>query len=323
MRKLNRFSLKSPREASGSPLFKMGAFGCAAALAMSAAGCLPGDTRPVPERVDATVEPGPGLTNGIETADGWRISFERVLLATGNLDFENDDVTCNSYAEARYDRLFDFAVVTGRQKLGTAYGLGTCRVEFRLRAPSFDALLGPGATAEDVAMMRARATDRFAEEERVSLLAVGSAVKGEEAKRFEWVFRQSYEMTDCKAAEGDGFMTTLTLTEGASSELRIEVRPEELFRALPDDGAPLRFQPMADADADGDGRVTFDELSKMLRPVVATGELGPDGGAVDAGAVDGGAEASLEALVYKDLLPRVLRVAGGGSCEVDDRGSGR
>jgi hypothetical protein len=303
---------------------KIGAVVCAAALLMVTAGCLPGDTRPVPERVDATVEPGPGLTYGIETADGWRISLDRVLLATGNLDFENDDVTCNSYAEARYDRLFDFAVVTGRQKLGTAYGLGTCRVEFRLRAPSFDALLGPGATAEDVAMMRLRATDRFAEDERVSLLAIGEAVRGEASKRFEWVFRQSYEMTDCKAADGDGFATTLTLTEAASSELRIEVRPEELFRALPDDGAPLRFQPMADADADADGRVTFDELSKIPRPVVDSGEL--DGGAGDAGAPDAGdagAAASLEGLVYKDLLPRVLRVAGGGSCEVDERGGGR
>ena len=294
---------------------------------MGAAGCLPGDTRPVPERLDATVEPGPGLTLGIETADGWQIKVERFLLATGNIDFENDDVGCTSYAEARYDRLFDFAVVTDRQKLGTAYGLGTCRVEFRLRAPSFDALLGPGATPADVAFMRLRASDRFAENERVSLLAKGSATRGTEVKRFEWVFRQSFEMTDCKA-EGGGFMTTVKLTEGASSELRIEVRPEELFRALADDSAELRFQPMADADADADGAVTLEELSKVMPPVVDTGEHGPGGGspdAGDAGSPDAGADApeSLEALVYEDLLPRVLRVAGGGSCEVEDRSGGR
>lgn len=292
------------------------------AAALGAAGCLPGDTRPVPERVDATIEPGPGLVNGIETADGWKIYFDRFLLAAGNFDFEEDDGTCNSYAEARYDRLFDFAVAFGRQKLGTAYGLGTCRVEFRFRAPSFDAILGQGTTAEDVAMMRLRATDRFSEDERVSLLAIGKASKGGASKRFQWVFRQSYEITDCKSFSGDGFVTTLTLTEAASSELPIEVRAEELFRSSADDGAELLFQPIADADADGDGDVTFDELSKAPRPVPES-PGGGLGGLSDAGVVDAGAEASLEGLIYKELLPRILRVSGGGSCEVDERGGGR
>lgn len=291
--------------------------------ALGATGCLPGDTRPVPERVDATVEPGPGLRDGIVTADGWTISLQRFLLATGNLDFENDDVTCNSYAEARYDRLFDFTAVTGREKLGTAYGLGSCAVEFRLRAPSFDVLLGPGATASDVEFMRIEASDRFEEGERVSLLAIGTATRGEEKKQFEWVFRRSYELTNCKK-DGGGFTTTLELTEGASSELRIEVRPEELFRSLPDDAAELRFQPMADADADGDGAVTMEELSKAPPPVVGSGELGggaPETG--DGGPPDAGAEApkSLEALLYDELLMRVLRVAGGGACEEERRRS--
>lgn len=300
---------------TGAAPIKICAIAWGAALA---AGCLPGDTRPVPERVDATVEPGPGLTYGIETADGWTIAFDRFLLAAGNFDFEEDDGTCNSYAEARYDRLFDFAAVKGRQKLGTAYGLGTCRTEFRLRAPSFDAILGPGTTADDVAMMRAEATDRFADDERMSVLAIGKATRGNESKRFEWVFRQSYEITDCKALDGEGFVTTLTLTEGASSGLPIEVRPEELFRAKADDGAEFLFQPMADADADGDGAVTFDELSKAPRPVVED----PDGGA--GGSPDAGSPgASLEGMVYKELLPRVLRISGGGSCEVDERGGGR
>jgi hypothetical protein len=296
---------------------------CCASLAAGAIGCLPGDTRPIPERVHVTAEPGQGLTQGIDTADGWHITFDRFLLALGNLDFENDDVTCNSYAEARYDRLFDFTVA-GREKLGTVYGLGTCRIEFRLRAPSFDALIGPGATASDVPLMRIEAADHYQMEQgRVSLLVLGAASRGEEKKQFFWMFRRSYELTNCEAP-GGGYLTTVELTEASSSELRIEVRAEELFRAAPDDSAPLLFQPMADADTNADGYVIFEELALVPMPVVETGELGEGaasggGGAGGAGPSDAGTPDSLEALVYRDLLPRVLRVAGGGPCEIEDR----
>jgi len=288
----------------------------AASIASFATSCLPGDTRPVPERIDVTAEPGPGLTLGIHTADGWTITFDRFLLAMGNVGFENEDTTCNSYAEAHYDRLFDFAVA-GRSKLSTVYGLGVCRIDFRLRAPSFDVVLGPGATASDVTFMRTQGTDRYAEDERVSVRAIGAATRGQETKRFEWVFRRSYRLMNCEA-EGGSLSTTVKLTTGASRTLRIEVRPEELFRALPDDDADLVFQPMADADADADGIITLDELSKVAPPSIDAAKAGQGGGSSDAGA---DAPTSHEALVYEELLPRVLRVAGGGPCEVEDRRS--
>jgi hypothetical protein len=311
MRKLPRHSRGNDARASSvfSPREAVGIAVAIASFAPFAMGCLPGDTRPVPERVDVTAEPGQGLTLGIDTADGWRITFDRFLLALGNVDFDSRDPACNSYAEARYDRVFDFTVA-GREKLGTAYGLGTCRIEFRLRAPSFDAILGPGATASDVTFMRMRGTDRHAEDDRVSVRAIGAAVRGPETKQFEWVFRRSYEITNCEV-EGGGFSTTVELTEASSSELRIEVRPEELFRSRPDDSADLRFQPMADADVDADGVVTLDELSGAPPPVVdAAGAGGAD--------AEAGAPASLESLVYTGLLPRVLRVAGGGPCEEEE-----
>lgn len=294
----------------------------ALALASLATGCLPGDTRPEPESLYVTAEPSQGLTLGIETSDGWRITFDRLLLAIGNIDFEEEDASCNSYAEAHYNRLFDFTVA-GREKVGTVYGLGTCRVEFRLREPSFEALIGPGATASDLAFMRTRGTDRFAEDARASVLAIGAGARGDVTKRFEWLFRRSYELTNCKT-EGGGLATTLELTEGAAGELRIEVRGEELFRSLADDRADLWFQPIAEADADADGTVTLDELSNAPRPPRDTGEIGPGDGS--SGASRGapsdpaeGSSGSIEHLVYEDLLPRLLRVAGAGPCEAEER----
>lgn len=267
-----------------------GAAAAALAIATSATACLPGDTRPVPESVYTTAEPTEAVTAGIETSDGWRITFDRLVVGLGNVHLEDEDASCNSYAGAWYDRLFDFTVA-GREKVGTVYGLGTCRIEFRLRSPSFDALLGPGASAEDVAFMRIEASDPYVAGERVSVMAIGEAARGGEVKRFDWRFRRSYDMFDCQA-EGEGLSTRLELAEGGYSELRLEVRGEEFFRAAPEDDAALRFQPIADADADADGLVTLDELS-------ASGSLG--------------------ALLYNELLPRLVRVRGGGACEIEDR----
>jgi hypothetical protein len=286
------------------------------ALALGVTSCLPGDTRPPPERVEVTVQPGAAFAGGIETADGWRVTFDRFLLGIGNIDFENDDKSCNSYAEARYDRLYDFTAIEGPHKVGTVYGLGTCRVEFRLRAPSFDVLRGPGVTQGDVDLMRVQATDRFSEDGRVSLLVIGAASRGQETKRFEWAFRRSYELTDCEGEDG-GFLTTLKLSEAGEGSLPIEVRPEQLFLAAPEETAELHFQPIADADADADGAVTLLELSEAPPPpTMVVWPVNPiDGGSL--------APTSLEALVYQLLVPRVLRVAGGGACLSDERGNGR
>lgn len=293
-----------------------------AAVASSALGCLPGDTRPVPERVEVTAEPEASVRAGLATDDGWRITYDRLLMALGNVGFSSEDAPCTSYAETHYDRLFDFTVA-GREKVGTIYGLGTCRVDFRVRSPSFDALLEPGATASDVALMRQKASDRFEDDRPISVLLIGAASHGAARKSFTWAFRTSYRVTDCEAL-GGGLLTTVELTEATSSELRFEVRPRELFRAAADDGAPLVFQPIADADADADGDITLDELSKAPLSNAGLGGLGPDGGLVDAGgleqgggAPDAGGEAppSLESLIYGSLVPRLVRAAGGGPCD--------
>lgn len=301
--------------------------GFLASFGASAIGCLPGDTRPVPERIDLTVEPEANVRAGLLTDDGWQITYERLLMAIGSAGFKSDD-SCNDYAEARYDRLFDFTV-SGRERLSTIYGLGSCRVDFRLRAPSFDAILEPGTTAADVAFMRERASDRFEDDRPISALIIGASARGGVKKSFRWAFRTSYRFTDCEAF-GGGYLTSVELAEGASRQIALEARPRELFRAQADDEAKLLFQPIADADANGDGDVTLDELSKAPAPSEGLGGVGPDGGVIDAGGIgqggawpEGGAEPpSLEALIYGSLTPRLVRVMGGGPC-IAENGGGR
>lgn len=291
------------------------------------AACLPGDSRPEPASIYLSAEPSASVAEGFTTADGWSVSFTRLLVALGDVDLDFDDA-CNVYAEANYDRLFDFTVAE-QEKVGTAFGLGDCELEFRVRAPSYDAILGPGATRADVESMRIEETDRFADEARTSVFASGVATREGVEKRFTWSFRRSFELTDCPDGEGRS-TTSFQLETGQSYTLRVEVRGEELFRAKVDDDADFVFQPLADADADGDGDVTLLEMSMAPRPAAA-GAWAPQPTDQDEGDgprrddeeedVPTAEELTLEHYVYDELLPRLTRMAGGGRCatEVRDR----
>ncbi len=286
-------------------------------LAASAAACLPGDGRPEPGRVYVTAEPSEGTRAGFVTSDGWAVTFERFLTALGDTDLESpggrDDDACTAYSEARYEWLFDFTVA-GREKVGVVHGLGSCLVELRLRGPSDDAVLGAGATGEDADAMRPRASDAYADDERVTLVARGTAALGGVTKRFDWRFRRSYEVGACPTSAGGRAANVLDLEGGDDEELRMIVRGEELFRRGPSDAAPLEFGLLAAADTDADGAVTLDELALAPAPPDVAAFVDPPEGAEPLEP-----PASLADLVYVHLLPRIVRVDGSLACEMELR----
>lgn len=103
---------------------------------------------------------------------------------------------------------------------------------------------------------------------------------------------------------------TITLRSGESPHLAITVRAEELFRASPDDGAPLRFDALADADSDGDQAITLEELSNVTLPISSLGE---DGGAPPPCDFS---QPTLRYLIEQVLVPRMLRLNTSGRCWV-------
>ncbi len=84
---------------------------------------------------------------------------------------------------------------------------------------------------------------------------VGSASNaGGETKTFTWVFDEPTRYTDCET-------TTRVESEGVA-EFQITVHADHLFYdSLVAEEPDLRFQPIADADADANGEVTAEELS--------------------------------------------------------------
>jgi hypothetical protein len=269
-------------------------------------GCLPGDERPEPGSLFVTAEPSEATAAGFVTPDGWTIRFDRFVTAVGQLRLSED--SCNAYGEARYAWLFDFAVAE-REKVGLVYGLGTCSLEFDFRPPSFNSPLGPGVTEQDRELMGRTGSDAYTTDQRVAVIVRGQAQRAGETKRFDWTFRHRYELTRCAADEGATSPSTVEFRAGERVTRQIVVRAEELFRRAAEDDAPFHFDPLTTADADGDGSITIGELNEVDAPPDDNGEA-PD-------ETDDGTPLSLADLIYRRLLPRVLYLAGGGTCEAE------
>jgi hypothetical protein len=285
------------------------------------ANCLPGDIRPTPATVHMTAEGSAAVTSGLTTDDGWKITFERLLVGIGDATLGGS--SCDDYADARYDRLFDFTV-KGPQKLSDLYGVGACRLRLRLRVPAFDALLQEGVSTADLALMRTAGDDAFAKATGVSVYVRGHAAQGAVTKHFEWKFRLGFSLHDCGSDVGDagspapdagdtGDAGTLDLVGGAAPSIDVVVHGEELFRNTAHDGAPLFFDGIAIADINDDQAITLDELAKVPTPL-------PD---FDAGAGADAGPPSRASFMYETLVPRMIHVGTFGPCQADIRGFGR
>jgi len=280
--------------------------------------CVPADTRPAPRTLTMTVSPSPALANGVVTADGWALTFSRVLVGIGNPGLSG---ACTEYSEADYDRVLDVTKLRG-QKLGVLHGIGKCYVRFRVSSPSSDALLGAGVTEEDKTRMRTPGGDKYVPLGGIALDVTGSATQGATTKQFHFTFRPRVRYRDCNLAlDGGGHAepgVDLASNENVTYDIRIEA--EALFR---DDDTPsaaaLRFAPFAAADTNQDGLVTMEELEQV--PIAALRDAGPfeagtydfadDGGVVGARSV---AIATLADYVYVVLMPTIARFRGVGFC---------
>jgi hypothetical protein len=276
-----------------------------AALVLSSAldlvGCLPGDTRPEPAALRMFASASDGTQGGFDTADGWRVSFDRLVTGVGDGNLGED--TCTAYSSTDYTRLFDFTAISN-EYVGVVYGIGTCDLEFEMRGPNVETILGAGVSQADVDVMRPKGSDAFVDDSRTSVLVIGSATQDDRTKSFRWAFRNGFEVRKCERLDGDGYESFLELEGGAERVYPIEVRGEELFRVTDEDDAPLHFDAFASADVDADDRVTLEELGEVPAPSSGeTDELADD--------------TTLAELVYLKLLPRLSRMAGAGPCETE------
>lgn len=316
------------RRLSTRRLVTVAALACGAA-ALGAAGlsaldaCVPADTRPVPGSLTLTVSPSPAVTMGVTTADGWNVTFDHVVVNMGQASLSD---ACNSYSEANYTRVLD---VTSQQnqKLSILYGIGQCDLRFRVAPPTVDAVLGDNVSPDVLTSLRTPGGDAYVPLGGIGIDLAGTAVRGAVTKHFHLLFRPRVRYGNCRLVEDAGPGIDLASSEALTYDIRIEA--EAVLRDDVDAAtASLRFEPFANADKDGDGNVTLDEL--RLVPI----EDVRDGGAFEAGTYEFDDDAGIfragRAIpittfgdyVYELLLPSLPRFRDTGNCTVGLGGRG-
>lgn len=127
---------------------------------------------------------------------------------------------------------------------------------------------------------------------------VGTATKGTATKSFDWVFDRATRYERCD--------TTTHVTDGGRATFQITVHADHLlYDSLVSSEPEVLFQPLADADADGDGVITQPELA-----------------ARDIGGYDPGSEDGVDDLwAWLNALARTLgHVDGEGHCHAVPEG---
>jgi hypothetical protein len=282
--------------------------------------CVPADTRPAPGTLTFTVSPSPAVAHGVTSADGWSISFDRVLVGIGN---EGLGEACSIYGEANYDRILD-VTSEANQHLGILHGIGQCDVDFRIAAPSTDAILGDGVTEDDKTRLRTPGGDAYEPSSGIAADVAATATRAGVTKHFHLSFRPRIRYQRC-SLDPDAGQPEVDLASNVDLTYDIRIEAEALLRDDVDVAAHLRFDPFANADKDGDGTVTLDELRAV--PIEDVRDGGPfEAGTYevdDAGQLTRGKPIVITSFgdyVYLLLAPTLARFRDTGTCIPSARG---
>ncbi len=172
-------------------------------------------------------------------ADGWSVHFDAFLVCLGAVEG----------AGVRFDgtKIFDLTqpgpveVASGPADSGpialASYGI----------VPADSNAQNVNARTEDVQAMV---------QGGYSVYVVGTATRDASTIRFSWGFDSATRYENCHAVH--------EVPDGGVGVMQITVHGDHLFMdSLVEEEPSLRFQPIADADADGDGQVTADELEAV------------------------------------------------------------
>lgn len=135
--------------------------------------------------------------------------------------------------------------------------------------------IGPDSNAlatniadSDLALLKSRTA---------SLIVVGSGTKAGVTRSFEWSFTTNTLYDACERAENMG--KGVTLTPGREVTVQLTVHGDHLFADQLTGDAKLRFEAIANADGNGDNRVTLDELAVVQLTSLPQGQYGAAGAA--------------------------------------------
>lgn len=196
-----------------------------------------------------------------EFHDGWGVTFSKFLVTIGEIKVETVDGTVG--ASIPDSKIWD-VTKTGPVIIAEAKNVPDqeySQVSYAI-APDANATAG-NASESDVALMKA---------DKYSVYVEGKGTKGGVEKTFKWGFDTDTLLQDCTPEEGK---PGLTVPSGGEVKVELTIHGDHLFLDdLQAADSDLRFDTIADADADADGEVTLEELSQVDLTTLDSGTYG-------------------------------------------------
>ncbi|MFO0744894.1 MAG: hypothetical protein U1F43_04350 [Myxococcota bacterium] len=222
-----------------------------------------------------------------DVADGWSIDFQRFLVAVSDVSVGKTGKTAALVAVE--PRVFDLT----KPSNGQGHLLGSADVKGGVYdhasysiAPAVQGSIAGNVTAADTSFMVDHGYAVYIE---------ATAQKGGESKHFTWAFTGTTHYTSCPTA---------ARVDGDTATAQITVHADHLFATtIGDEAAPLRFQALADADADHDDEVTQAELAAVAISGLSGYDVAGHTGVTDLGAF------------VAAQIPAIGHIDGEGMCE--------
>lgn len=177
--------------------------------------------------------------------DGWTIRFTKFLVVIGGLQMasaKGDQGPSDAQA-----KLFNLQKKGPHTVADLKTPAGTWDAPAYSILPASASTQAGNADPADLAMMQ---------KEGYSLYLEGEAEKGGQKKAFVWGFKLQIAFKKCKS--------NAVITAGGKTTLQITIHADHLFYDdLENPEAKLRFDAIAAADKDNDGKITSQELSEV------------------------------------------------------------
>lgn len=197
--------------------------------------------------------------------DGWSVKFSRFLIVLR--DTAIADTTGAVGAQQPGAKAFDL-VKKGPVEVFAAAAPGKAWDVVRYAIAPDSNADATNIEASDLALLKSRTA---------SLIAIGTGTKAGVTKSFEWSFTSNTLYDACERAGGGG--KGITLVPGKEVMVQLTVHGDHFFYDQLSGDAKLRFDPIANADANNDNKVTLDELATVQLTALPQGQYGTTGAA--------------------------------------------
>ncbi len=189
--------------------------------------------------------------------DGWTVHYQKFLVNFQNIEVA--DAKGKPAASMKGSKLFD-NTAAGVKSIIDFKGLSARaypRVSYEIAPVADDTEIDDSASEADKQMMI---------DGGFSVYVEATAEKDDEQKRFAWGFALATSYQECHSEQDGKDQAGIVVTNNSTAKVQLTIHGDHLYydrlQASPNPAVPtrLRFEPIAEADADDNGEITLGEL---------------------------------------------------------------